>query len=74
MDFNRLMVLRTASNFTMQYNGITAAQSLTHEDHGGEEGYTAFIPSLEAAYRTGIVVVDSLANNWQVYKDKIPGN
>jgi purine nucleoside permease len=71
-DINRLLVLRTASNFTMQYPGITAAQSLTHEDHGGEEGYTAFIPSLEAAYQTGVVVVDSLVTNWQTYKTRIP--
>jgi purine nucleoside permease len=73
-DINRFLVLRTASNFTMQHPGITAVQSLTHEDHGGEEGYTAFIPALEAAYRTGVVVVDSLLANWPEYRENIPGN
>jgi purine nucleoside permease len=68
-DYNRLMVLRTASNFTMQYTGITAIESLTHEKG---EHYSAYIPALEAAYKTGSVVIDKLINNWNIYKDKIP--
>ena len=69
--FNRYIVLRTASNFTMQYPGITAIESLTNERNG--KGYSAFIPSLEAAYRVGSVVVDSLVTNWPTYKAEIPG-
>ncbi len=68
-DFNRLMVLRTASNFTMQHKGITAIESLTHEKG---EHYTAFGPALEAAYLTGSVVIEKLLANWEEYKNKIP--
>jgi len=42
----------------------------------GEElrgkGYTAYIPSLEAAYRVGNVVVQELVQNWETYRDGIP--
>jgi len=71
VDFDRYMVLRTASNFTMQYPGITAIESLTNERNG--KGYSAFVPSLEAAYRVGSVVVDSLVNNWPTHKTETPG-
>ncbi len=73
VDINRLMVLRTASNYTMQYPTISAVQSLTREDHGEEEGYTAYLPSLEAAYRIGKVVVDSLVQHWDRYEMQLPG-
>lgn len=73
-DINRYLVLRAGSNYTMQYPGITAIQSLTHEKHGASEGYSAYIPALEAAYTTGIIVVDELCRNWDVFKDNLPGN
>jgi purine nucleoside permease len=73
-DFNRYMVLRTGSNFTMQYPGITAIQSLASEGQGDGEGDSAYLLSLDAAYRTGIVVVEDIINNWEKYKDAIPGN
>ncbi|MGD1946069.1 MAG: hypothetical protein ACFB0A_07370 [Croceivirga sp.] len=69
VDFDRVLVLRTASNYTMQYEGITAAESLSGEKLAAG-GYTAFIPSLEAAYVVGSKVVNELINNWDVYKDK----
>jgi purine nucleoside permease len=72
-DMNRYLVLRTASNYTMQYLGITAIESLRHEKHGSGTGYSAFIQALDAAYVTGIMVVDELSGNWTVYKDKLPG-
>lgn len=56
-DVDRVLVLRTASNYTMQHGGITAQQSLTGEDKGK---YSAYIPSLENAYRVGMVVVEEL--------------
>ncbi|MCC9135650.1 purine nucleoside permease [Pontibacter silvestris] len=70
VDFNRYLVLRTASNFTMQHSYNTATESLSNK----EIGYVAYIPSLEAAYKIGVVVVDSLINNWETYKDRTPGN
>ena len=50
VDLNRVLVLRSGSNFTMQFPGITAAESLAGEKLG--KGYTAFIPALDAAYRS----------------------
>lgn len=70
VDLQRVLVLRTGSNFTMQYPGITAAESLAGEKLG--KGYTAYIPSLDAAYRVGSEVVRELAGNWEEFKDNIP--
>lgn len=69
VNLDRVMVLRTASNYTMQYEGITAAESLSGEKLSAG-GYTAFIPSLEAAYTVGSTVVNEIISNWDAFKDK----
>ena len=69
---DRLLVLRTASNYTMQCEGMTAVQSLTGENLA-KKGYTAYIPALEAAYKVGSKVVDELSTNWKLYKNQLPG-
>ena len=69
VDTQRVLVLRTASNFTMQHKGITAQESLSGERKGG---YSAMIPALENAYRVGVKVVDALIDNWEVYKKELP--
>lgn len=73
-DYSRLMVLRTASNYTMQPPGLTAAQNLL-EDHSGApgEGYAALNMSVEAAYKVGSKVVDEIVSHWDVYRDRVPG-
>jgi len=71
VDLDRVLVLRTGSNFTMQYQGITAAESLAGEKLSGK-GYSAFIPALEAAWRTGSPVVNELVENWNLYRDQLP--
>ncbi len=71
VDVNRVLVLRTASNYTMQYKGITAAESLSGEKLKGK-GYTAYIPSLDAAYQVGSVVVNELVDNWEEYERILP--
>jgi purine nucleoside permease len=53
-DWNRVLLLRTASNFDMPPPGTTAAENLTAEQHGA---YTAYLPSLETAYAVGHRVV-----------------
>jgi len=68
---NRLLVLRTASNFSMQWPGITAYQSLAGEKLTGK-GYSAYIPSLEAAYKVGSPVVKELSENWAKYEKVMP--
>ncbi len=71
VDLDRVLVLRTASNFTLQYPGITAAESLSGEKLKGK-GYTAYIPALNAAYKVGSPVVNELVDNWEQYKNQIP--
>jgi purine nucleoside permease len=53
-DWNRALVLRTASNFDMPPPGLTAVQNLAAEQQGA---YTAYEPALEAAYAVGHRVV-----------------
>jgi purine nucleoside permease len=70
VDRDRVLVLRTASNYAMQHEGITAAESLSGEKKGD---YSAFLPSLEAAYRVGRPVVEELVANWDRYAETSPG-
>ncbi|MGF1483325.1 MAG: purine nucleoside permease [Opitutales bacterium] len=65
----RVLVLRTASNFTMQWPEATALESLTGEDLGN---YSAYLPALEAAYLVGSPVVREIVANWDTYKDTLP--
>lgn len=69
VDLDRVLVLRTTSNFTMQHPGISAAESLAGEGIA----YSAFMPSLLAAYEVGHVVVNELVDHWDVYEPRSPG-
>jgi len=53
-DWEKALLLRTASNYDMQWDGSTAAESLAAEKHGQ---YTGYLPALEAAYDVGHRVV-----------------
>ncbi len=68
-DIQRVLILRTASNFTLQPPGITAAQSLSGEDIGH---YSAYLPSLEAAHAVGRRVVHALVAGWPAYENTPP--
>jgi len=68
-DVRRLLVLRTASNYDMQWPGATAAQSMFGEKIGHYSGY---IPSLEAAFRVGNPVVQAILAGWDKYKVEPP--
>jgi purine nucleoside permease len=65
---DRVMVLRTASNYTMPPPGMTAAEHLLKEN----DGYAGLEASVEAAYRVGSVVVDEIVSKWPVYKNRTP--
>ena len=65
---DRVMVLRTASNYTMQPHGMSAAEHLSREN----EGYAGLKASVEAAYRVGSVVVNEIVGKWATYKDHTP--
>jgi purine nucleoside permease len=69
-DARRLLVLRTASNYDMPWPGATAAESLSGESLA--KGYSAYLPSLEAAYRVGSRVVHELAGGWAAYEKTPP--
>lgn len=67
-DKNRLMVLRTGSNYTMPPPGVTAVESLLAEN----EGYAGLDAALESANIVGTAVLEKILGNWDVYKDRVP--
>lgn len=66
IDLDRVLVLRTASNYSMPPKGKTATWSTTAPYP--EDGR----PALEAAYQVGNRVVQKLINGWPAYHDKLP--
>jgi purine nucleoside permease len=70
VDVERLLVLRTASNFTMQWPGGDAAESLSGEKLG--PGYSAYIPSLDAAHKVGSQVLRAILAGWETYQYELP--
>jgi purine nucleoside permease len=66
VDLSRVLVLRTASNYTMAPPGKSTAWSMTAEypDAGA--------PALEAAYQVGNIVVQALLDGWPRYRDTLP--
>jgi purine nucleoside permease len=70
VDPDRVLILRTGSNFTLPPPGRSAADNLAMES---ETSYTALRPSLEAAYKVGSSVVAALVGHWSVYRDHPPG-
>jgi len=67
-DKNRVMVLRTASNYTMQPPGITAVENLLQEN----KGYAGLKVAVESAHKVGSRVVHELLDNWSTYERSIP--
>jgi purine nucleoside permease len=65
VDFQRVLFLRTASNYCMQPPNKDVSESLHF-------GYAGYIPSLEAAYRVGSTVTHELAGHWDRYRDTVP--
>ncbi|MCZ8528389.1 purine nucleoside permease [Alteromonas sp. PRIM-21] len=70
VDKKRIMILRTASNFTMQPPSLSASENLKLESSG--EGYAAMNAAIEAAYNVGSRVVDYITENWDSVKDTPP--
>jgi purine nucleoside permease len=69
VDFRRLMVLRTGSNYQMPYPGRSAAE---HIASLRRDGFPALMPALVAAYRVGSIVVAEIVAQWDKYADAIP--
>ncbi|MGD0731441.1 MAG: purine nucleoside permease [Terracidiphilus sp.] len=70
VDAGRILVLRTVSNFDRQPRGMSAAESLANQR---VSKYGAYLPSLEAAYTVGHVVVSELLSHWAQYERTVPG-
>ncbi len=69
VDLDRVLVLRTTSNFTMEHDRLDAAESLAREGNT----FSAFVPSLDAAFTVGRVVVDALVDGWDAPGTHPPG-
>jgi purine nucleoside permease len=69
VDVSRLLVLRTASNYTMPPPGVTAAENLLAEN----KGYSGLSIAVESAYQVASKVVDQLIADWAVYENQLPG-
>lgn len=69
VDYDRFMVLRAGSNFTMPPPGVTAAEYLLAEN----EGYGGLDASLESLYIVGSAVIDEVLGDWETYATKVPG-
>lgn len=70
VDFQRVLVLRTVSNFDREPPGTNAADSLKSMVSGN---YSAYFPALEAAERVGDKVVRELLAHWSENESVIPG-
>lgn len=68
VDAQRLLILRTASNFVVPPPGVTA-QKYLFDDLSGAPGY---LPALDANYRVGSVVVTALLDHWSNYETQVP--
>jgi purine nucleoside permease len=70
VDLQRVLILRTASNYDQQRIGISASESLAETKIAH---YSAYLPALDSAYRVGHVVVDSIVAHWAEDRDHMPG-
>ena len=69
VDLQRVLVLRTVSNFDREPPGSTAAESLAQISSGN---YSAYLPALEAAQSVGDKVVRDIVEHWAARESEIP--
>ena len=67
VDRNRVLVLRTGSNYSMERPGHDAVESVNAP-------YVGKNLAVESAYLVGSTVVNSLVNNWTTTREHIPGD
>ncbi len=67
---DRILVLRTAADYSVPGNGEDASDLLAHD--ANPHGESAYVEALEAAYRVGSPVVNALAAHWDRYADNVP--
>jgi purine nucleoside permease len=69
VDLQRVLVLRTVSNYDREAPGTTAADSLQEMVSGN---YSAYMPALEAADVVGDKVVSDIVDHWVERENRIP--
>ena len=69
VDLNRVLVLRTVSNYDREAPGSTPAESLKGLVTGM---YSAYLPALEAAQIVGDQVVRYLVDHWRECEETLP--
>jgi purine nucleoside permease len=69
VDLNRVLVLRTVSNYDREAPGVTAAESLAGMS---DRKYSAFAAALETAQTVGDKVVRYLVEHWAEVKSTVP--
>ena len=76
IDWDRILLLRSGTNYTMPPpGGPSAAQNLL-AGFGGEESIEknpGYLPSLQALQRVGSAVIHNLIDNWDRFQSEIPG-
>ena len=68
-DLQRVLVLRTVSNYDREPPGTSAAESLKEMASGN---YSAYLPALEAAETVGDKVVTDIVEHWAERESTIP--
>ncbi len=75
IDWNRVMLLRTASNFTMQApDGQTALESLRGDGPGDEVMFPGYLSSLRSLQRAGSKVINEIMDHWDRFESEVPGS
>jgi purine nucleoside permease len=69
VDLQRVLVLRTVSNFDREPPGMTAADSLKTMIAGS---YSAYLPALEAAQIVGDKIVRDIVDHWSDREFTLP--
>jgi len=68
-DLDRVLVLRTVSNYDREAPGASVPESLKNLAAGN---YSAYLPALEAAERVGDKVVRDIVAHWEQRSHEIP--
>jgi purine nucleoside permease len=70
VKLDRVLVLRSASDYAVGPPGVTAAQLAAEE---AKSQFPALAASLENLYLTAAPVVRYLTDHWATTRDKVPG-
>ena len=73
VDWDRVLLLRSGSNYTMQApDGQTVLESFRGEGGGDETMFPGYLPSLRALQRVGSRVIDEIVGDWRTHRDHTP--